>query len=98
MNFCPNCGENLKDHAPKRVEVAANLIDPPQSDTRNTSPELLSRLRPKLVDLAVRIDSMTEDEYGEWINELPPDEFLVFIGLNKNEFRAIALNEQATES
>lgn len=55
-------------------------------------------LLPKLLVLASTIDDMSDDQYGDWIDALPKDEFFEFIGVSGTEdsFRsALALAEQA---
>jgi len=51
------------------------------------NPEALERLKPKLARLSETIDSMSEDEYGQWVDDLPRDEFF--------EFMRAALDEDA---
>lgn len=48
------------------------------------------RLLPKLLALSETIDDMSDDQYGEWVNTLPKDEFFEFIGVSHDEdsFRA----------
>lgn len=48
------------------------------------------RLLPKLLVLSNTIDDMSDDQYGEWVNTLPKDEFFEFIGVShdKESFRA----------
>jgi hypothetical protein len=36
------------------------------------------------VELAEQIDSMSEDEYGNWVDALPQDEFFEYIGVAHN--------------
>lgn len=43
------------------------------------------RLLPKLKELAKHIDALNDDEFGEWVNQLPHDEFLEFIALDLDE-------------
>lgn len=47
--------------------------------------EAYQRLLPKLVELAEQIDNMSEDEYGNWVDALPKEEFFEFIGVAHNE-------------
>lgn len=93
MNFCPHCGERLNGNAHNEPLENASIIVPPSMDKDRESPEVLARLRPKLADLVKRIDAMSEDEYGDWVDALPFDEFVAFIGLTSDEqkFRAVAL-------
>lgn len=52
--------------------------------------EAYSRLLPKLLVLSETIDDMSDDQYGNWVNTLPKDEFFEFIGVSHDEesFRA----------
>lgn len=45
------------------------------------SDEALSRLLPKIVELAPQLDSMSEENFGAWVDTLPFDEFIEWIGL-----------------
>jgi len=47
--------------------------------------EAYRRLLPKLLELSEMIDEMSEDEYGNWVNALPKDEFFEFIGVSHDE-------------
>ncbi|MFJ7794357.1 hypothetical protein [Pseudomonas sp. NPDC096950] len=49
------------------------------SDVLPDNPEALERLKPKLARLSETIDSMSEDEYGQWVDDLPRDEFFEFM-------------------
>jgi hypothetical protein len=60
------------------------------------------RLLPKLLALSETIDDMSDDQYGEWVNRLPKDEFFEFIGVShdKESFKAAvaAARQQVTKS
>jgi hypothetical protein len=47
-------------------------------------------LLPKLLELSEKIDDMSDDQYGDWINSLPKEEFFEFIGVSHDmeSFRA----------
>lgn len=47
-------------------------------------------LLPKLLVLSETIDDMSDDQYGDWIDALPKEEFFEFIGVSHDEesFRA----------
>lgn len=51
--------------------------------TRNEA--AYQRLLPKLKELAQHIDALNDDEFGDWVNQLPHDEFLEFITLKLDE-------------
>lgn len=36
---------------------------------------------PKIQQMAPRFDSMSEDDFGDWVDALPFDEFIEMIGL-----------------
>lgn len=60
------------------------------------------RLLPKLLALSEMIDDMSDDQYGEWVNALPKDEFFEFVGVShdKESFRAAvdAARQQVAKS
>lgn len=64
--------------------------------------EAFKGLLPKLLELSETIDHMSEDQYGDWIDSLPKEEFFEFIGVSHDEesFRAaVALaKKQVAES
>ncbi|HBP1602154.1 TPA: hypothetical protein L5U90_003256 [Pseudomonas aeruginosa] len=65
---------------------AANASDAsPQHDTAARDDEAYRRLLPKLLELAEKIDSMSEDEYGDWVDALPKEEFFEYIAVAHNE-------------
>lgn len=64
-----------------------NHKDRAGTDVMPDNPEALERLKPKLARLSEIIDDMSEDEYGQWVDDLPRDEFF--------EFMRAALNEDA---
>ncbi|MDR6397935.1 hypothetical protein ACTOWA_00460 [Herbaspirillum seropedicae] len=88
MNFCPHCGEKLAGDTSAQLAEPCKLIVPDSVDLGIASPDVLAKLRPKVVALTGRIDSMSEDEYGDWVNALPSDEFLAFmdVGSDKDAF------------
>jgi hypothetical protein len=49
------------------------------------------RLVAKLREMLPKIDAMTEDEWGNWIDALPEDEFLEFVRMDADEMRAAFL-------
>ncbi|HCF2990408.1 hypothetical protein OD781_08915 [Pseudomonas aeruginosa] len=64
--------------------AAASDTEPHQcSAARNEA--AYRRLLPKLVELAEQIDNMSEDEYGNWVDALPKEEFFEYIGVAHNE-------------
>lgn len=46
----------------------------------NAAPDLINRLRPKLITMVdqIQMNLMTEDAYAEWVKSLQADEFLLF--------------------
>ena len=64
--------------------------------------EAFSRLLPKLLVLSETIDDMSDDQFGDWIDALPQEEFFEFVGLNhdKDSFKAAlaAARQQAIKS
>lgn len=64
-----------------------NHKDRAVTDVMPDNPEALERLKPKLAWLSEIIDDMSEDEYGQWVDDLPRDEFY--------EFMRAALDEDA---
>jgi hypothetical protein len=38
------------------------------------------------------IDDMSEDEYGQWVDDLPRDEFIEFIGITEQDIKLLARN------
>ena len=62
----------------------ASDTEPPQSLAARDK-EAYQRMLPKLVELAEQIDSMSEDEYGNWVDALPKEEFFEYIGVAHNE-------------
>lgn len=64
-----------------------NHKDRADTDLMPENPEALERLKPKLARLSEIIDDMSEDEYGQWVDDLPRDEFF--------EFMRAALDEDA---
>ncbi|MBA1280336.1 hypothetical protein [Stutzerimonas stutzeri] len=48
------------------------------------------RLLSKLSDLMPRIEAMSDDEYGDWINALPQDDFFEFVGLDDEALASTA--------
>ncbi|MEX6780407.1 hypothetical protein [Pseudomonas aeruginosa] len=73
------------------LEATAALSAGTASDTETSQglaardKEAYQRLLPKLVELAEQIDNMSEDEYGNWVDALPKEEFFEFIGVAHNE-------------
>lgn len=57
----------------------------PQQGLAARDKEAYQRLLPKLVELAEQIDNMSEDEYGNWVDALPKEEFFEFIGVAHDE-------------
>jgi hypothetical protein len=76
QNFCPNCGHKL---------IGDDLNAPPPHEAPTTrpayapAPDLVQVFIPKLMAMLDRIDEMSEDEYGNWVNALSREEFLYFI-------------------
>jgi hypothetical protein len=59
--------------------------------------EAYNRLLPKLAALADTIDAISDDQYGEWVNALPEDEFIEYIAVCSEEpalQKAVALARQ----
>lgn len=53
-------------------------------------------LLPKLLSLAGKIDDMSDEEYRNWLNGLPKEEFFQFMGLDgKDKFRAAVAEARA---
>lgn len=88
INFCPSCGHKL-EQAPL-PEPKIILVEGSRSRQRY---EAFERLRHKLVELAGRIDQMSEAEYDGWVDDLPSDEFIEFIGLGSVGLREIMYPE-----
>lgn len=67
-----------------RAIVALSAKPPAAHDSSvERNPEALKRLIPKLRELNVTIDAMSDDQYGDWVDALPPDEFMEFIALGE---------------
>jgi hypothetical protein len=64
-----------------------NHKDRAVTDVMPDNPEALERLKPKLARLSEIIADMSEDEYGQWVDDLPRDAFY--------EFMRAALDEDA---
>lgn len=71
------------------------------SDVMPINQDAIQRLKPKLVYLASVIDDMSEDEYGQWVDDLERDEFYEFMRVSGDEdgyqkLLKIAKEEQQT--
>lgn len=62
---------------PRRAVAAVPMATP--APARN--PEAMARLLARLPDIGARFWAMSEDEFGDWLNALPLDEFLEYVGL-----------------
>lgn len=65
--------------------AAASDTEPDQQGSAARNEAAYRRLLPKLVELAEQIDNMSEDEYGNWVDALPKEEFFEYIGVAHNE-------------
>ena len=65
--------------------AAASDTEPNQQGSAARNEAAYRRLLPKLVELAEQIDNMSEDEYGNWVDALPKEEFFEYIGVAHNE-------------
>lgn len=64
------------------VALSAKPSEEDHSQVKH-SPEALARLIPKLRALKLAIDDMSDDQFGDWVDALPEDEFLEYIALGK---------------
>lgn len=85
MKHCPHCGEKLAAPSVVPVKPPVNKIVKPYEPGDQA---VFDRLRPKLVDMAKKIEDMTEDQWGDWLNGLPLDEFLEFISIGEDGMRS----------
>ena len=90
MNFCTNCGCELKP---------VTLTSQSDSGERHGVPRYarnehaLSCLLAKIKDMAKHFDAMNEAEWDNWIDGLERDEFIEFIGMGNEAIgRQIALH------
>lgn len=60
-------------------------IATPTSSQAAIDDEAYKRLLPKLLVLSETIDEMSDDQYGDWINSLPKEEFFEFIGVSHDD-------------
>lgn len=64
-------------------------VTTPASIAELSEDDAYKNLLPKLLSLADMVDDMSDEEYRRWLNALPKEEFLEFMGLEgKDEFRA----------
>lgn len=87
MNFCPNCAYQLAaiGTTPAREPVTAT--------PDGGSPEARARFLPKLRVMAEQIERWTDEQYGDWLDSLPSDEFLEFIAMGEDGVRAALQKE-----
>lgn len=71
MSYCPHCGYDL------RTPSVASAGSASPTKTK----EALDSLLAKVKELAPRFDTMTEREWGEWVDSLEFSEFLELIAL-----------------
>lgn len=85
MNFCPNCGHNLKlsSHVPVISHAA---------ECAHFEKAALVSLKDKLHELAPRFHGMSDEEFGDWVDALELAEFVEYVGLG-NEGIARVINE-----
>lgn len=74
MIACSNCGQSLADRT-----AAASTRTARVRAARN--PEAFTTLRAKLQAVAPRFDDMLDAEWAAFINDLPFEEFVEYIGL-----------------
>lgn len=67
-------------HGSEHASAASSATSPAALDEA-----AYKRLLPKLLALSESIDDMSDDQYGEWVNTLPKDEFFEFIGVSHDE-------------
>jgi len=78
MNFCPSCGHSLLGNIP--VPAAMHSEAPHTHDVVRNA-EAHRSLTTKLSALAPTFDSLSDDEWGDWVDALALDEFLEMIAL-----------------
>lgn len=77
--------ETLPNQAAETAAPAAG--NPPCPPTPAERAEAMARLRPKLRALKSTIDDMSKEQWDDWVDALPPDEFLEYIGLGEEGIR-----------
>lgn len=74
--------EKAADYSSPKVEQQVGMGETSQSAIND---EAYRRLLPKLLELSEMIDEMSDDEYGNWVDALPKDEFFEFIGVGHDK-------------
>lgn len=77
MNFCPSCGHSLLGNIP----VPVMPFEAPHTHDVIRNAEAHRSLTTKISTLAPTFDSLSEDEWGDWVDALALDEFLEMITL-----------------
>lgn len=63
-----------------QISAIGGLVTPaPSKPDGARNNEAYQALLPKLLAMTDHIDDMTDEDWGEWVNGLPEDEFLEFI-------------------
>jgi len=88
MNFCPNCGHDLK--ARTHLPVISNA-----QEATPLEKAALTSLKSKLRELAPYFHGMSDEDFGDWVDALDLAEFGEYIGLG-NEGIAKVINEAVT--
>lgn len=88
--------ENTADSGQQSgAEHAAEALG--ATSTASMDEAAYKRLLPKLLVLSETIDDMSDDQYGEWIDALPKDEFFEFIGVSHNKESFLAAVDAARQ-